>query len=212
MKKIFSTLVLGVSIVGAAATGYADNQFYLNLGAGYAAAENMPAASTFSDIDGVLPLGTDGKTEDNYGGRFAVGYMWDTESAFSYGVETAAAYYGVTKYSNSEASVDMNYYGLELLAVGQVNIDKLRLIGKVGATDERFHPTKTNIEDNPEFTSSQQVLPEVGAGIAYLFTPNFQLGLSYYHTFGNDVSFDNNASATNLPSVDLVLLEMSYFL
>lgn len=211
MKKIFSTLLLA-SVIGTVVSAYADNQFYVGLGLGYAGAEDMPANGSFNDVDGVLPLGSTSKTTDNYGGRVALGYMWDRQASFSYGVETAAAYYGVSKYANDAASVDMNYYGLELLGVGQLNLDKLRLIGKLGMSDEQFHPTKSNIENNPEFTSSEQVLPEVGGGIAYLFTPDLQVGVTYYHTFGNAVSFDNDADATALPSVNLVLLEMSYCL
>lgn len=212
MKKTFSAILLSASVMGIGVSGYAMNNFYVNLGAGYAAAQNMPSAGSFEQIEGVIPLGTPGKVEDNYGGRVALGYMWNTDTHVSYGLETAAAYYGVTKYSNAVAGVDMNYYGIEFLGVGQLNFDKLRLIGKIGATDEQFHPTKNNIENNPNFTSSQEVLPEVGAGLAYAFTPNFQLGVSYYHTFGNDVTFNNDTDATNLPSVNLVLLEMSYFL
>lgn len=210
-KKFILSSVLGVSAIGAAVSAHADDQFYVGLGAGYAAAQNMPASGSFEKIEGV-PLGIPGKTESNYGGRVALGYMFDLQADFSYGLEAAAAYYGVTKYSNALASVEMNYYGLELLGVGQLNLDKLRLIGKVGASDEQFHPTKSNIKKNPNFTSSEQVLPEVGAGIAYLFTPSFQLGLNYYHVFGNDVTFNNDSDATALPSVNLVLLEMSYFL
>ena len=211
-KKILSMLLFGVSVIGVAVSGYAENQIYVDLGAGYAAAQDMPATGSFVNIDGVIPSGTVGKTDTNYGGRVALGYMWNTEADFSYGLETAAASYGMTKYSNAAASVEMNYYGLEFLGVGQINMDKLRLIGKIGGTDEQFHPTKKNIENNPNFTSSQQVLPEVGAGIAYLFTPNFQVGLSFYHTFGNTVSFESDADATALPSVNLGLLELAYFL
>lgn len=212
MKKMTEILMLGTLAMALCGSVYADNQFYVDLGAGYAAAEDMPTPSSFVNVEGVTILGTVGKTDSNYGGRLALGYLWNRESSVAYGIETAAASYGMTKYSNDAASVEMNYYGLELLGVGQVNLDKLRLIGKVGASDEQFHPTKKNIENNPNFTSSEQVLPEVGAGIAYLFTPNFQLGLSYYHTFGNTVGFESDADATNLPSVNLVFLEMSYFL
>ena len=211
-KKILSMLVFGASVIGMTISGYAENQPYLGLGLGYAAPQDMPAANTFGEIGGVVPTGTAGRTDNNYGGRAALGYMLDVESDLAYGIETAAAYYGMTKYSNDSASVEMNYYGLELLGVMRLSIDKLRLIGKIGFSDEQFHPTKTNIENNPGLTSNQQILPEVGAGIAYLFAPNLQVGLSYYHTFGNSVSFDNNGAATNLPSVNLGLLEMTYSL
>lgn len=212
MKNFFSALVLGVSVISLAVSAHADNKLYTSLGLGYAAPEDMPKASTFDEIFGVIPAGTSGRTDDNYGGRIAIGYMLNTEATLSYGLETAAAYYGVSKYSNNVSSVEMNYYGLELLGVAQLSLDKVRLIGKLGASDEQFHPTKSNIQNNSGFTSSQQVLPEVGAGIAYMFTPSLQVGLSFYHVFGSDVSFDNNADATALPSVNLGLLEIAFFL
>ncbi|MES2204949.1 MAG: outer membrane beta-barrel protein [Pseudomonadota bacterium] len=210
MKKMIQ--ILALSAMSLCTCAYADNQFYIGLGAGYAGAEDMPQGDTFANVDGVTSQGDSSETASNYGGRIAVGYLWDTQTDFAYGLETAAAYYGVTKYSNDAASVEMNYYGLELLGVGELSFDKLRLIGKAGISDEQFHPTKKNIENNPNFTSSQQVLPEVGAGLAYSFTQDLQVGITYYHTFGTQVSFNSDGDATKLPSVDLVLLEMAYFL
>ncbi len=209
MKKILSTLIFGASVMSIAASGYADYRPYIDLGVGYAEALNMPDGNDFSNLGGVLPVGTSSSTANNYGGRLAAGVMWDTETLLAYGIEAAAASYGMTKYANDASSVEMNYYGLELLGVAQINAGKVRLIGKAGAVLEQLHPTKGNI-NNEGLNDSQQVLPEVGAGIAYAFTPHFQLGLTFYHTFGNDVSFNDTAGAENLPSVDLAFLEAMY--
>lgn len=209
MKKKFSTLVFGASLMSIAASGYADYRPYIDLGVGYAEALNMPSGSDFSDLGGVIPVGEGNSTTNNYGGRISAGIMWDTETILAYGIEAAAASYGMTKYSNDASSVEMNYYGLELLGVTQINAGKVRLIGKAGASLEQLHPTKANI-NNSGFNDSQQVLPEVGAGIAYAFTPHFQLGVTCYHTFGSDVSLQDTASAENLPSVNMAFLEAMY--
>ena len=73
MKNFFSTLVLGVSVISLAVSAHADNKLYTSLGLGYAAPEDMPKASTFDEIFGVIPAGTSGRTDDNYGGRIAQG-------------------------------------------------------------------------------------------------------------------------------------------
>lgn len=199
----------GIIAMSACATLSADPRFYADLGFGYSALESMPEADGFSDFFGVIPVGDATSTANNYGGRLAAGLMWDTDATLAYGVEIAAAYYGVDKYSNDASSVEMNYYGIELLGVAQLNIDKVMLIGKAGVTDEQLHPTKSNI-NNSGLTDSQEILPEVGAGIAYAITPSFQVGVTYYHTFGNTVTFNSSSDVQNLPSVDMTLLEVKY--
>lgn len=210
MKKIVAILAVGSFLMSASQISYGNYQPYADIGVGYSSPTAMPAGETFNNLDGVVPEGTASSTATQYGGRLALGILWDTETAVAYGLEAAAALYGIDKYSNESANVEMNYYGLELLGVLQFNLDKLHLIVKGGASDEQLHPTKTNI-DNTGLTDSQQVLPEVGAGIAYSFTQNTQLGLSYYHTFGNTVSFNSTGDATNLPSVNMGLLELVVF-
>lgn len=208
MKKIIKTVISSALLLGVGASAYADYRPYGDIGVGYAAAVDMPDGNSYNDLPGVVPTGESSSSATNYGGRVAIGVLWDVETKFSYGVEAAGAYYGVTKYSNPTSSVEMNYYGLELLGVAQWNMDKLHLIAKAGATDEQLHPTKNNIDNNEQLQDSEQVLPEVGAGFSYSFTPNVQLGLMYYHTFGGNVSFDTTGDATTLPSVNMGLLEL----
>ncbi len=210
MKKKFSTLVIGgASLMSIAASGYADYRPYIDLGVGYAQAVDMPEGSEFSELGGIIPVGTADSTPTNYGGRLAAGLLWDVETVLAYGIEAAVASYGMTKYSNDASSVEMNYYGLELLGVTQVNVGKVRLIGKAGVSLEQLHPYKTNI-NNEGLNDGEAILPEVGAGIAYAFTPSFQLGITCYHTFGQDVSFQDTANAENLPSVNMAFLEAMY--
>jgi len=211
MKKTVHALAFGALIMSMCASLHAEYRPYVDLGFGYSGLTSMPEGDDFGDLAGVVPAGTGTSTPDNYGGRVAAGLLWNTQETLSYGLEAAAAYYGVDKYANDAASVEMNYYGLEFLGVAQLNLDKLRLIAKAGVTDEQLHPTKSNI-NNSSFTDSQQILPEVGAGVAYAITPNLQLGLTFYHTFGSTVSFDNTGEACNLPSVNMSLLEFMYLL
>jgi opacity protein-like surface antigen len=211
MKKIVATLA-GISLLGiAASAAAAEYSPYVDLGFGYSAPENMPSASEINNFPGIVPVGTPTSSADNYGGRIALGILWDTETTLAYGLEGGVAYYGMVKYSNLVSSVDMNYYGIELLGVAQFNIAKLHLVLKGGATEEQLHPTKTNI-DNSSFEDSNQVLPEVAAGIAYSVTENLEVGVSYYHVFGYTVNFNSTGSAENLPSVSMGLLELQYLL
>lgn len=210
MKWIFSTVV-SVSLMSVAGLSYADHYFYADLGLGYAAASNMPDSEDFNQLPGTDAVGSLDRTRNNYGGRIGIGVMWDANAWLSYGLETAGAYYGVTKYSNAASSVEMNYYGIECLGVARFNMNKFHLLLKAGMTDERMHPTKSNI-NNADFDGNNQVLPEVGMGIAYSVTPNLLVGLSYYHTFGDDVSFTSTETAENLPSVDMGFLEFLYFM
>lgn len=210
MKKVFLTL-MGASLISAAAMSYADYSPYVDLGFGAANREDMPSSGALNDLPDVVPVGTGTSDESNYGARLALGVLWNPEMTVSYGLEAGVAYYGMTKYSNDISDVEMNYYGIELLGVTQLNLDKLHLLLKAGVTDEQLHPTKSNIDD-ADLSDSNTVLPEVGAGIAYSVAPDFQIGLSYYHTFGQDVSFDSNGEAENLPAVDMALLEIVYHL
>lgn len=210
MKKGFLTLA-SISLISIAATTYADYSPYARLGFGAASREDMPSSDALNDLPDVVPVGTGTSDDSNYGARLAFGVLWNPEMKVSYGLETAIAYYGMTKYSNDTSDVEMNYYGIELLGVMQFNLDKLHLLMKAGATNEQLHPTKSNIDDSG-LSDSNTILPEVGAGIAYSMASDFQLGVSYYHTFGQDVSFDSNGQADNLPSVDMVFLELTFYI
>lgn len=205
MKYVFMT-----GLLMSAAAFADDGKIYLDVGVGYSQRQNMPTSAEYELLPGVGASGTSTQTDENEGGRAVIGMLWGTEAAVAYGAEVGAAYYGTNKYSTNSSSATLHYYGIEFLGVTQFNIDKWHVILKAGGTDEQLQVTQDNAEDTG-LSDNNMVLPEVGAGIAYSFTPNLRLGLSYYHVFGQDVTFNNNADAENLPSVNMGLLEFSYF-
>lgn len=190
---------------------FADSyKIYADLGAGYAAPQSMPNAYSYQLLNGTEVSGTPNRTDETLGGRATLGFLWDAKTALAYGVEAGAAYYGTTKYSTNQSTLNMHYYGIEFLGVAQLNIDLLHLIFKAGVTDEQMQPTKSTMPAS-QLQDSNTVLPEVGLGLAYSLRPDLQLGLSYYHTFGHNVNFNSNGAAENLPSMNMGLLELTYF-
>ncbi len=210
MKKIFSTACAAMSMIAVTAC-YADYRPYIDVGIGYAAPQSMPNSVDYTLLEGVVIEGYPGRTDENYGGRAVFGILWDVSNFVAYGLEGGAAYYGSTKYTTSTSTLTMHYYGLELLGVAQFTFDKLHFTLKAGGTDEQMQPAEDNMRDT-NLHDSNTVVPEVGASIAYSFTPSLQLGLSYYHTFGQDVNFNNNGDAESLPSINMGLLEFTYFI
>lgn len=189
----------------------AGPHLYVFLGAGYADQESMPSAADFTSLSGVDNSGTTDRDDQQMGGRAGIGLMWNTFSCFDMGVELAGAIYGSEKYSNGSDSIEFNYYGIELLGVGQLNFDKFHIIGKLGVTNERLHPAKENVS-NDNITSTSTVNPEVGLGIGFTLTSQSELNLTAYHVVGNDVSFNSDTAAVNLPSIDSMFLQWTRYI
>ena len=206
MKKRAFGLLVSIALVSSGAFA-ARPQVYVDVGVGHADQQAMPAEDEFSTISDTS--GTLSSSNQDLGGRVAVGLGWGTGKYTSVGMELGAAVYGANKYSQGNTSLNLNYYGIELLGVGKLHLSKVLLIGKAGLTNERVHPEKDNL-DNDNIESDSTILPEVGAGLGFNISKHAQLSTIYYHTFGQDVSFNTASDATALPSINLVFLELSF--
>lgn len=211
MKKIGLFLSAACIATGAFA---AYPSVYFDIGGGYASQQAMPAADEFANISGASSGSSTSSTGENLGGRAAVGLDWVTGKRTSFGVELGAAAYGSTKYSQENTSLDLNYYGYEFLGVGRLHLSKMALIIKGGIVEEMVNPTKDNVGGSSSLDlvkDSDTVLPEVGLGIGYQVGKYAQLSTMYYHTFGEDVSFDTPSGANNLPSINAFDLELTLY-
>lgn len=210
MRKIgsYGLLVSGVLLGTSAFATVTLPSLYVSIGGGYAEQLSMPGAGDFASISGTT--GATSSSSQELGGRTAIGLNWQTSQRTSAGLELGAAIYGSQKYSQNNTSLDLNYYGIELLGVGTYSLGKLALIGKAGLTNERVHPEKDNLS-NDNIESNDTVLPELGAGFGIKMNEHVQLSAMYYHTFGQDVSFATATESTELPSINAFDLELGFY-
>jgi hypothetical protein len=209
LMKGFKQLALccGGLLIAASATAGMPS-VYGTLGFGYTEALDMPSADDYAVISPV-DTGLD-STRTNYGGRIALGALWNTDKFLSPGLEIGAASYGSYKYSSSANSIQMDYYGIEFLALVQANMKNLKFILKAGLDDERMDMTATGIT-TPGMDNNSAISPEFGVGIGYKFTPKLQLNATYYRVVGDNVNFNNSSDADNLPSFNIAFLEATYY-
>lgn len=211
MKRI--GLFLSAACIGTGAFA-AYPSVYIDIGGGYASQQAMPSAGEFANISGVSSGSSTSSTSENLGGRAAIGLDWATGQRTSFGIELGAAAYGSTKYSQENASLDLNYYGYEFLGVGRLHLSKMALIFKGGIVEEMMNPGKDNVGNSGTLDlvkDSETILPEVGLGLGYQAGKHAQLSTMYYHTFGEDVSFDTQTGANNLPSINAFDLELTLY-
>ena len=213
MKKIGYSLLACTAFIGTSAFAMTAPSLYFTLGAGYAEQQAMPGADEFANISNVTAGTATSSSTQEMGGRVGIGIDWTTGKYTSAGVELAAALYGSSTYDQDNASLELNYYGTELLGVGRLHLGKMALIGKAGVVNESVHPSKSNFgaTGGENIQDDSEVLPEVGAGLGYQVGKHTQLSAMYYHTFGHDVSFDTQSSATNSPSINVIDLEIGYY-
>jgi hypothetical protein len=206
--KGFKQLALccgGLLIAASAAAGVPS--IYGTLGFGYSEAIDMPSTQSYADLSVNDSAAT--ASRDNYGGRVALGALWNTDKFLSSGLEVGAASYGSYKYSSANSSIEMDYYGIEFLALVQANMKNLKLIFKAGVDDQRMEMSTSGIVASG-LENNSALSPEFAAGIGYEVTPKLQINATYYHIVGEDVNFTNSSDANNLPSFNIAFLEATY--
>lgn len=207
--KGFKQLALccGGLLIASSATA-AVPSIYGTLGFGYAEALDMPSTQDYSEIS-LVDTGLD-STRTNYGGRVALGAMWKMDKFLSPGLEVGAASYGSYKYSSSDSSIEMDYYGIEFLALAQANMKNLKLVLKAGFDDVRMDMSTTGITSS-EWGNNSEICPEFGLGVGYKFSQKLQLNATYYRIVGEGVNFDNSSDVDNMPSFNVGFLEATYY-
>lgn len=207
--KGFRHLVLCCGgLLATASAAAATPLIYATLGLGYSEAQDMPSQQDYAVLTSSDDALTSSRT--NYGGRIALGALWKADKFLSPGLEIGAASYGSYSYSDATSSLDMDYYGIEYLAVLQANMKRLKLIFKAGVDDERVDVSTSGLSSNAGFSSNSAISPEFSVGLGYKFTPKLQINATYYRIFGEEVKFNNASQASNLPSFDIAFLEVTY--
>lgn len=204
IKKILTTTVLGVSVLGAMAANAAAPGIYVTGQLGY--------SNNRMDFkaDNILPLSD--VSSNNFAGRVAVGYQFNQNFALEAGYfrtsqkNTTLVYFN--EYSGkieTGGKISYNQNAIDLAAKGILPINSnLNLYGKLGVayltTHGDFTSSSEDFDYNLENVAKRKWAPEVAIGISYDFTPNVSLDTSWTHIHALG---DNRPGNVNFVSLGL---------
>ncbi|OAJ35725.1 outer membrane protein [Piscirickettsia salmonis] len=199
MKKILIaasvTAALGLSgtaIAGGGPLGMpAGHGVYLEGALGWVSQSGLPSQSQLSSTKA---------DESNFGGRVAVGYMYDIDPMWGIGGEIGYGMYGETDYGIG----DMKSSAWDVSAVGTWHIaPQFNVFAKAGmAYNDLAVSVGTGHVDETKWQ------PLLGIGAGYNFNPHLQVNLTYTHVFGD--SFDTGSVTLDPPELNSVLLGLRY--
>lgn len=212
MKKL---MMIGAAValslgVASAYASQNDGGFYVGVKGGY---NNMDVPSgTITGNDGSVT-----EKNDKYMANIHVGYLWPVADQFQLGGQIGYSYYGKWKLTGASGSAlgnsaDIKFSSLNLLVVGQYNIEQWFVQGRVGAA--RAHETQSDnlVGTDGEFSSEWAVM--AGASVGYYFTENFSAEIFYDHLFGQSITKSKllhaSDSSNKPPTMNSVGIGISY--
>lgn len=195
MKKLMmmgAAAALSLSVASAFATQN-DGGFYVGVKGGY----NNMDVPTGSTIGGSATV--TGK-KDKYVANIHAGYLWPVADQFQLGAQIGYSYFGKYKLTNTTGGkADIKLSSLNLLAVGQYNIEQWFVQGRVGGG--YVHESASGNVAGTDGEVDNKWLVVAGASVGYYFTENFSGQIFYDHYFGQDITNSKlaNGSANNKP-------------
>lgn len=207
-KKVLSTTVLGISVLGVMAANAAAPGVYVTGQLGYANT-HMDHKTNITDIDNSTPFHFHPNNENDtnlsnngLAGRIALGYQFNP----TFALEVGYLRLGQTKidgliahdsdpYNHDAARLKLQQNAVDFLAKGIVPIcDKFNLYGKAGLayinTAIQGKVKSDNPVVNPDISfdlngvtniARHKLAPEVALGVSYDITPNVSVDTSWTH-------------------------------
>lgn len=198
LKKILTTTVLGISVLGAMAANAAASGVYITGQLGYANT-HMKDKTDFGDLKETLNLTSANLSNNGAAGRLAIGYQLNQNFA----VEMGYMRFGKGKSKGFVTSGDpldpsmltmsasMKQNAIDLVGKGILPLsDKFNVYGKLGVayltTNLKGDVTKgdgekTTIGNDGFDVAKHKWAPEAAIGVSYDFTPNISMDTSWTH-------------------------------
>ena len=222
MKKILLPLLSSLTIALLTVSTVAQAGIYAGAGFGYGRAKLEQSA-----------VGVDLNKGDYAGGIFA-GYLWST-GKFDYGAVLEANMLDKSTYTRTSErytvrSSNVGLYGTVQIfpCRGKSNAAGFYISGKIGPVLVHQKTTRDVLDSSDPLINSFKDIGEsrdviklgAGAGVGYVFSQHWQLGVDYTHVFGSDpnpplASAPPTVQASKedfnkIASTDTVLVQLAY--
>lgn len=191
-KKVLTTTVLGVSVLGVMAANAAAPGVYVTGQVGYA---NTHMGSKTTDITtSTTPSATDKNLANNdLAGRLAIGYQFNPNFAVEAGyLQLDQKKVNIAEANPSIGTLKLRQNAIDLVGKGIIPVsNNVNVYGKLGvayissAIDKTVKgggdPTTTTDLNNSANIARHKWAPEAAVGVSYDITPNVSLDTSWTH-------------------------------
>lgn len=190
MKTASAMFCVALISVAMATTAFATEQkggFFVGVKGGYNSMDYPTGEQTLTDAGNTLVLKA---SKDTYIVNIHGGYTWPIADEFQLGGQLGYSNYGQYKVSGNNSSntgtSSLNLQSLNLLLVGQYDVEKWFVEGRVGSA--RMIPSEsgavTNNGTGYKADSKNHWDVITGASIGYYFNENLSMKFFYDHIFG----------------------------